>query len=68
LGTSTSWVCAPGLTHVPELAPVLAEFVRVLNLKPAGHLVISESRGLLGYLGSPVLTADPDGTSHGPAV
>jgi 2-polyprenyl-3-methyl-5-hydroxy-6-metoxy-1,4-benzoquinol methylase len=61
-----SWVCALALTHVPELAAVLAEFVRVL--KPAGHLVIAESRGLLGYLGSPVITADPDGTSDGPAV
>jgi ubiquinone/menaquinone biosynthesis C-methylase UbiE len=35
-------VCALALTHVPELAPVLAEFVRVL--RPGGHLVISDSR------------------------
>jgi ubiquinone/menaquinone biosynthesis C-methylase UbiE len=39
-------VRALALTHVPELAPVLAEFVRVL--RPGGHLVISDSRGLLG--------------------
>jgi ubiquinone/menaquinone biosynthesis C-methylase UbiE len=52
-------VCALALTHVPELAPVLAEFVRVL--RPGGHLVISDSRGLLGYFGSPVVTALPGG-------
>jgi len=52
-------VCALALTHVPELAPVLAEFVRVL--RPGGHVVISDSRGLLGYLGSPVVKALPGG-------
>jgi SAM-dependent methyltransferase len=52
-------VCALALTHVPELAPALTEFVRVL--RPGGHLVISDSRGLLGYLGSPVVTALPGG-------
>jgi hypothetical protein len=41
------------------LAPVLAEFVRVLC--PGGHLVISDSRGLLGYFGSPVVKALPNG-------
>lgn len=35
-------VCALALTHVPDLAPVLAEFARVL--RPGGHLVISDSR------------------------
>lgn len=35
-------VCALALTHVPELAPVLAEFARVL--RPGGHLVIADSR------------------------
>jgi ubiquinone/menaquinone biosynthesis C-methylase UbiE len=52
-------VCALALTHVPELAPVLAEFVRVM--RPGGHLVISDSRGLLGYFGSPVVKALPGG-------
>jgi SAM-dependent methyltransferase len=33
-------VCALALTHVPALAPVLAEFARVLQ--PGGHLVISD--------------------------
>jgi ubiquinone/menaquinone biosynthesis C-methylase UbiE len=35
-------VCALALTHEPELAPVFAEFARVL--RPGGHLVISDSR------------------------
>ena len=35
-------VCALALTHVPDLGPVLAEFVCVL--RPGGHLVISDSR------------------------
>ena len=35
-------VCALALAHVPELGPVLAEFVCVLQ--PGGHLVISDSR------------------------
>jgi ubiquinone/menaquinone biosynthesis C-methylase UbiE len=52
-------VCALALAHVPDLAPVLAEFVRVL--RPGGHLVISDSRGLLGYFGSPVVKALPNG-------
>lgn len=47
-------VCALALTHVPELAPVLAEFARIL--RPGGHLVISDSR--MDY---PVVEALPDG-------
>lgn len=43
------------LTHVPELAPVLAEFARVL--RPGGHLVIADSR--MDY---PVVLALPDGS------
>ncbi len=41
-------VCALALTHVPELAPVLAEFARVL--RPGGHLVISDAHQLAAYL------------------
>jgi len=53
-------VCALALTHVPDLAPAMAEFVRVL--RPGGHLVISDSRGLFG-IGLPVLRAGVDGRS-----
>ena len=53
-------VCALALTHVPDLAPVLAEFVRVL--RPGGHLVISDSRGLFGAIGIPLVKDGPDGT------
>jgi SAM-dependent methyltransferase len=41
-------VCALALTHVPELAPVLAEFARVL--RPGGHLVVSDAHLLVSYL------------------
>ena len=41
-------VCALALTHVPELAPVLREFARVL--RPGGHLVISDAHLLSSYL------------------
>ena len=47
-------VCALALTHVPDLAPVVAEFARVL--RPGGHLVISDSRS-----DWPVVTALPGG-------
>lgn len=52
-------VCALVLTHVPDLVPVLAEFVRVL--RPGGHLVISDARGLIGDIRPPVVRTGPDG-------
>jgi SAM-dependent methyltransferase len=52
-------VCALALTHVPDLAAALAELVRVL--RPGGHLVISDSRGLFGYVGTPVPVRTGDG-------
>jgi SAM-dependent methyltransferase len=48
-------VCGLALVHVPDLEPVLAEFVRVL--RPGGDLVISDQQGLLG-IGLPVVKGD----------
>jgi ubiquinone/menaquinone biosynthesis C-methylase UbiE len=53
-------VCAIALTHVPDLAQALREFVRVL--RPHGHLVISDSRGVIGDIGLPVVKGAPDGS------
>ena len=53
-------VCALALIHVPALQPVLAEFVRVL--RPGGHLVISDQRGLIPGIGAPVVKARHDGS------
>jgi len=49
-------VCALALTHVPDLASVLAEFARVL--RPGGHLVISDAHLLVSYL-RPTLARRP---------
>jgi ubiquinone/menaquinone biosynthesis C-methylase UbiE len=53
-------VCALALTHVPELGRALEEFVRVL--RPGGHLVLSDSRGLIGDLSPPMVRTRADGT------
>lgn len=53
-------VCALALTHVPDLERALAEFVRVL--RPSGHLVVSDSRGLIADLNPPAVSIRPDGT------
>lgn len=53
-------VCAIAASHVPELTPVFTEFVRVL--RPGGHLVLSDSRGLVGDIGLPLARTRPDGT------
>ncbi|MEU6540786.1 class I SAM-dependent methyltransferase [Streptomyces sp. NPDC047000] len=49
-------VCALALTHIPDLAPVLAEFARVL--RPGGHLVVSDAHLLVSYL-RPTLARPP---------
>jgi ubiquinone/menaquinone biosynthesis C-methylase UbiE len=54
-------VCAIALSHFPDLAPVFAELVRVL--RPNGHLVLSDSRGLIGDIGLPLARTRPDGTA-----
>jgi ubiquinone/menaquinone biosynthesis C-methylase UbiE len=52
-------VCAIALSHVEDLGRALAEFVRVL--RPNGHLVISDSRGLIGDIGLPLVRVGPGG-------
>jgi len=52
-------VCALALTHVPDLAPVFAEFARVL--RPGGHLVLSDARTLVEGIGRPMLMRDAQG-------
>jgi ubiquinone/menaquinone biosynthesis C-methylase UbiE len=53
-------VCGLSLVHVPDLEPVLSEFVRVL--RPGGDLVISDQGGLITGVGVPVVKARTDGT------
>ncbi|GAA1602071.1 methyltransferase domain-containing protein [Catellatospora bangladeshensis] len=51
--------CALALTHVPDLAPVLGEFARVL--RPGGHLVVSDIHVMSLYLGGVAHAEGPDG-------
>jgi SAM-dependent methyltransferase len=52
-------VCALALAHVPDLAPVFAEFARVL--RPGGHLVVSDLRSLVEGVAQPVGSRDEQG-------
>jgi ubiquinone/menaquinone biosynthesis C-methylase UbiE len=52
--------CGIAASHVPELGPVFAELARVL--RPGGHLVLSDSRGLVGDIGLPLARTRPDGS------
>lgn len=52
-------VCALALPHVPDLAPVLAEFHRVL--RPGGHLILSDVHWMSLYLGGIASATDTDG-------
>jgi SAM-dependent methyltransferase len=53
-------VCGIAVSHLPDLAPVFAEFARVL--RPGGHLVLTDSRGLIGDIGLPLARTRPGGT------
>ena len=53
-------VCAMAASHFPDLGPVLAELARVV--RPGGHLVLSDSRGLIGDIGLPLARTRPDGS------
>jgi SAM-dependent methyltransferase len=52
-------VCALALPHVPALAPVFAEFARVL--RPGGHLITSDIHWQSLYLGGIASIADDSG-------
>lgn len=49
-------VCGLALCHAPDIAPVFAEFARVL--RPGGHLVVSDPHQLLSYV-RPTLPREP---------
>ncbi|MGV9378179.1 class I SAM-dependent methyltransferase [Nonomuraea sp. NPDC003707] len=58
-------VCALALVHVPELAPVLAEFARVL--RTGGHLIITDPHPMATYLAPAAPSPGPDGSPALPA-
>jgi ubiquinone/menaquinone biosynthesis C-methylase UbiE len=58
-GAVDAVVSALALVHVPALAPVLAEFARVL--RPGGHLVLSDVHHDLVLRGSVVRSLGPGG-------
>jgi SAM-dependent methyltransferase len=52
-------VCAIALVHFADIEGPFREFGRVL--RPGGHLVVSDQRGLVGDIILPVLRVGPDG-------
>jgi SAM-dependent methyltransferase len=52
-------VCALALTHVADLAPVMAEFARVV--RPGGHVVIADAHHELVFRGSVTKALGPNG-------
>lgn len=52
-------MCGLALIHVPDLAPVMAEFARVL--RPGGHVVISDVHHQLVLFGSVAPAVGPNG-------
>jgi SAM-dependent methyltransferase len=57
-------VCALALTHLPDIEPAFAEFARVL--RPGGHLVISDGKGLVENIAAPMTTEVDGGWAHVP--
>lgn len=51
-------VCAIALVHLEEIDGPLGEFARVL--RPGGHLVVSDQRGLIGDVIAPVVFDGPE--------
>jgi ubiquinone/menaquinone biosynthesis C-methylase UbiE len=51
-------VCAIALIHLADIGGPFREFARVL--RPGGHLVVSDMRGLIGDIGGPVVFDGPE--------
>jgi SAM-dependent methyltransferase len=55
-------VCAIALVHLPHLEPPFREFARVL--RPGGHLVVSDQRGLVGDIVLPIVRVGLEGDAR----